>query len=150
MCQRERELHLLDHIEFASVLATQLGSKSEAILLRKGVLRNAVAEKDELIHRQSKRAGRFPCDGELIFICWWFRQVWTRARSIPPTSSFFRASGPTLHLSSGDTGVWHSKPKHMPSRALRKAEEDRLSVSQALRLAWCCKCQSVNFLMKEP
>jgi hypothetical protein len=52
ICANERELHLLDHIELASILATQLGSKSEAILLRERMLRDAVAEKDELIHRR--------------------------------------------------------------------------------------------------
>jgi hypothetical protein len=54
MCANER-LHLLDHIEPTSILATQLCSKSEAILLRERVLCDAVAEKDELIHRQSKK-----------------------------------------------------------------------------------------------
>jgi hypothetical protein len=52
---RKIELNLLDHIELASVLATQLGSKSEPILLRERMLRDAVAEKDELIHRQSQK-----------------------------------------------------------------------------------------------
>lgn len=57
MCanERERELHLLDHVQLASILATQLGSECEAILLREGVLRDAVAEKDELIHRRSEK-----------------------------------------------------------------------------------------------
>jgi len=51
MCANKRESsNLLDHIELASILATQLGSESEAILLRERVLRDAVAEKDELIH----------------------------------------------------------------------------------------------------
>jgi hypothetical protein len=53
MCANKRESsNLLDHIELASILATQLGSKSEAILLRERMLRDAVAEKDELIHRR--------------------------------------------------------------------------------------------------
>jgi hypothetical protein len=46
----KEDLHLLDHIELASILATQLGSESEAILLRERVLRDAVSEKDESIH----------------------------------------------------------------------------------------------------
>ena len=50
--QTREELDLLDHIQLASILATQLSSKSEAILLRERVLRDAVAEKDELVHRR--------------------------------------------------------------------------------------------------
>ena len=71
MCQRERELHLLDHIELASILATQLGSKSEAILLRERVLRDAVAEKDELVHRRIEEGQEgFLDGGKSIYICW--------------------------------------------------------------------------------
>jgi hypothetical protein len=70
MCANERELHLLDHIELASILATQLGSKSEAILLRERVLRDAVAKKDELIHRQSKKGkkGFLTAGVEYLFV----------------------------------------------------------------------------------
>ena len=71
VCQRERELHLLDHIELASILATQLGSKSEAILLRERVLRDAVAEKDELVHRRIEEGQEgFLDGGKSIYICW--------------------------------------------------------------------------------
>jgi hypothetical protein len=59
MCANKRESsNLLDHIELASILATQLGSKSEAILLRERVLRDAVAEKDELVHRRIEEGRR--------------------------------------------------------------------------------------------
>lgn len=87
MCVNERELHLLDHIELASILATQLGSKSEAILLRERVLRDAVAEKDELIHRQSKKNMK---GVQYLFVGSGLAMD-ERTWSISPTSSFFRA-----------------------------------------------------------
>lgn len=71
MPTRDRELHLLDHIELASILATQLGSKSEAILLRERVLRDAIAEKDELVHRRIEEGQEGILDGGelIIYIC---------------------------------------------------------------------------------
>lgn len=55
---------LLDHIEPTSILAAQLCSESETILLRERVLRDAVAEKDELIH--GREEGRRTC----YIYCW--------------------------------------------------------------------------------
>jgi hypothetical protein len=57
---------LLYHIQLASILITQLGTKSEAFLLRERVLGDAVAEQDELIHREVK-------DGlaSIVFIFVW-------------------------------------------------------------------------------
>ena len=97
MCanEKERSSNLLDHIELASILATQLSSKSKAILLRERVLRDAVAEKDELIHRRIEEGWKvFATAGnEYLFVG---RVLWTRAGGrfprLPPSS------GPTLQL----------------------------------------------------
>jgi hypothetical protein len=90
MCANER--HLLDHIELASILTTQLGSESEAILLRERVLRDAVAKQDELIHLQTKKGrNSFLTVGvEYLFVGSGLAMD-ERTRSISPTSSFFRA-----------------------------------------------------------
>lgn len=45
-------LSLLDHIQPTSILITELGTESEAILLRERVLSDTVTEQDELIHRE--------------------------------------------------------------------------------------------------
>jgi hypothetical protein len=97
MCanERKRSSNLLDHIELASILTTQLCSKSEAILLRERVLRDAVAEKDELIHcRIEEGQEGFLTAGNNI--CFVGRVLWTRAGGrfprLPPSS------GPTLQL----------------------------------------------------
>jgi len=51
-------LSLLDHIQPTSILITQLGTESEAILLRERVLSDTVTEQDELIHREEKSGER--------------------------------------------------------------------------------------------
>jgi hypothetical protein len=57
---------LLYDIQLPSILITQLGTKSEAFLLRERMLSDAVAEQDELIHREVK-------DGlaSIVFISVW-------------------------------------------------------------------------------
>jgi hypothetical protein len=57
---------LLYDIQLPSILITQLGTKSEAFLLRERMLSDAVAEQDELIHREVK-------DGlaSIVFIFVW-------------------------------------------------------------------------------
>jgi len=95
-----RSVPLLDHIEPTSILATQLRSEGEAILLRERVLRDAVAEKNELIHRRG-RVGDFVAWGSVYLLLVGDLNMGESSRSssrIPPSS------GPTLHLSSGDTG----------------------------------------------
>lgn len=47
---------LLYHIQPTSILIAQLGTESEAFLLRERVLGDAVTEQDKLIHRE-RRAG---------------------------------------------------------------------------------------------
>jgi hypothetical protein len=56
---------LLYHIQLPSILITQLGTKSEAFLLRERMLSDTVAEQDELIHREKR--GR--AAGVFVYIC---------------------------------------------------------------------------------
>jgi hypothetical protein len=49
------EFQSLYHIEPTSILITQLGAESETRFLRERVLRDTVAEQDELIHCERRR-----------------------------------------------------------------------------------------------